>query len=153
MKRLLLVVLVVGAVAIDGATARTLYVVDSNCVQGDYRAVSPIVIDDPNAGLGSVLGPSPGDPNSWDVPTGSFKRDYGSVCHPDHSVAVVRIECRGGSGPVDIDFAPGATTWSFSTVVPQGNCGYLFAVIDSRGSERLVWVRLRGRPNTLPAVQ
>jgi hypothetical protein len=122
------------------------------CVQSDYRAVSPVEIAEPNVAIGAVLGPVPGDPNVWTMPEGPFKPELAPVCDPDPNDRVVTVEYRGGSSAVNVDFDPGAQQWSFATRLPVGPCGYLFAAIDNRGGERLVWVWIVGEANNPPVL-
>jgi len=135
------------------ASATPIYVLAQEaCVQSDFRTVCPVRIVDPNAEAGPVLGPVPADPNSWTVPEGPFKREPAPACDPDPEDQVVAVEYRAGSSPVKVDFNALDQQWSFSTNVPEGPCGYLFAVIDNRGAERLVWVWMIGKPNNPPVL-
>jgi len=76
---------------IETATGGTIVLLnDPNaCIQEDYTRVCTVEVD-PNAIVGPILPPVPGDPNTWSVPAGKYNR-VGTVCDPDGDVVTVSV--------------------------------------------------------------
>jgi len=129
------------------APAYVLAGVDPNvCEQLDWRSVCPIDVVDVNDPNLVVLGPVPGDPSTWSVPAGWFRRLPASACDPDEGDRVTKIEVVSWSTVIEpkILFDPNAATWSIEALIAGGPNAIQVRAHDSNGGTRDVAIVIEG---------
>lgn len=113
-RYLTLIFLLLAGVA--GAT-NTYVLAGEACTQANFRAQCPLAID-PNFAQFAVIGPVPHDPNTWEIPVGTFNRTL-EICqdqgHPV-DVAILDTNC-DGSGMIQ---DPNSGAWKLTAEVLPG---------------------------------
>jgi hypothetical protein len=147
--RVILLSLMLGGLA----QGRTLVLVaDPNaCVQQDWSRMVPFTLPeaDPNRPYGAILGPMPGDPNAWEVPTGPFKRECARACDPEADEFTVRY--LGGTSTAEVQLDRSAGRWSFAAEVVEHQNVWQFEADDGR-AQRIVTIVAWGRKNEPPVL-
>lgn len=121
--------------------------------QQDYRRSMPMVDRlpaDPNLATGAVLGPVPGDPNTWDIAAGPYKRDYARACDPEGDEFSIRY--LGGTSPAEPQLDRDTGRWTFAAIAVVGLNAWQFEASDGRATRR-VWVMAWGLADEPPVLE